>query len=831
MIPFPEYSKKYGSVEEKIGSGKFANVYKTTKGYAVKKTLIDINGIERTTIVEIAILSLLKGSPGIINILDWTFYKYNIYLSLPLAEGTIDILDWKSVNVRKDTIRQILIGLAYCHSKCIIHRDIKEDNILVVNGSVKIADFGLSLFDCPNDEYKSCAVQATWYKAPEVLSCRKYDYKIDVWSVGIILAGKVGFNIYGNSGIEQLNLIVNMIGLPDWPVDVVVKDPIYFGPTNLPKEFLKARLIKSKPIKIDPVETSFLKKLLAYPDKRYTALEALKDPFIGENNLNISEPCLEANEWVFPKITNLDLDQVLDWMEKILVKLIAFPKIICSAFAYFYCYIASEKKKIKDFYQIGLACVSIAFKVYDMITETELYLKNSILFGYPVTLAEITEAERDVATILNFNFIKTLPVDYLTVEENAPKIISFYKKYTKCVGLTQLEIANKAQGIIVKKSNLLESADKFCKNNIYYDFLKSLDPNVQDILKSLAKEASAKGSDIKKIQKANVISSILNNEPKTTRFFFNVFDQPFGNVNENNVISFTKNTEKLSKACNQISLENINNYEYYAKKILGNNHSTCAALTWFFTYDLETIKTFHEPTEIETSLKFGFLNKIVDPSKLNDFDPENRPVLYNNIDIMPKYLEKISINNFDCINNAKAGKIKYIYNTCNFVIENIPSVKDSKLFSMKDNKIMHRNIIVIKFLSSTNVELYYLESAMKDNLKWVKLEQCILDSVKFNLQDKYNLNVKIITFEMDSCPRFDIQEDGPTCNLWSFFLYFIYMLNSNRKIIFETLKQMTIKERNKLLLYFLYFVNDNDLKISVDKTDQERAKYLQENSF
>ncbi len=57
------------------------------------------------------------------------------------------------------------------------------------------------------------------------------------------------------------------------------------------------------------------------------------------------------------------------------------------------------------------------------------------------------------------------------------------------------------------------------------------------------------------------------------------------------------------------------------------------------------------------------------------------------------------------------------------------------------------------------------------------------------------------------------------------------MLNSNRKIIFETLKQMTIKERNKLLLYFLYFVNDNDLKISVDKTDLQRAKYLQENSF
>ncbi|XP_054509267.1 uncharacterized protein LOC129133665 [Agelaius phoeniceus] len=160
------------------------------KQVAIKK--INLQGLKRkqVTVNEIKVMKCYR-SPNVVNYLDSYLLGEELWLVMEYMDGGTlrDVIN--ESNIFEGHIaaisRECLQGLDFLHSNDVIHRDVKSRNILLrTDGSVKLADFGLSAQLTPEQSRRCSVVGTTWWMAPEVVMHQPYGPKVDVWSFGIV---------------------------------------------------------------------------------------------------------------------------------------------------------------------------------------------------------------------------------------------------------------------------------------------------------------------------------------------------------------------------------------------------------------------------------------------------------------------------------------------------------------------------------------------------------------------------------------------------------------------------------------------------------------------
>ncbi|XXG67639.1 hypothetical protein AAC387_Pa06g0936 [Persea americana] len=303
---------------DKIGQGTYSNVYRARdidngKIVALKKVRFDNLEPESVRFMarEIHILRRLD-HPNIIKLEGLVTSRMSCSLYLVFEYMEHDLAGLASCPGLKFTepqvkcyMQQLLRGLDHCHSRNILHRDIKGSNLLIDNaGILKIADFGLaSVFDPDRRHPLTSRVVTLWYRPPELLlGSTDYGVSVDLWSSGCILAELYAGKpiMPGRTEVEQLHKIFKLCGSPseDYWRKSKLPNATIFKPQQ-PYRRCVAEMFKDFPV----AALGLMDILLSIdPADRGTAASALNNEFFSTKPI----PCDPSSLPKYPPSKEFD---------------------------------------------------------------------------------------------------------------------------------------------------------------------------------------------------------------------------------------------------------------------------------------------------------------------------------------------------------------------------------------------------------------------------------------------------------------------------------------------------------------------------------------------
>lgn len=302
-------------IEELLGQAAFSRAVMcedlVTKDHVCVKIITNNKDFFDQSLDEIKLLKFLRqhGDPDencFLRLYDYFYHKEHLFIVCELLKDNLyefykfnhesgEELYFNIPRLRSVT-RQILTALKFVHDLNIIHCDLKPENILIKSYSkcqVKVIDFGSSCF---TTDHLSSYVQSRSYRAPEVMLGLPYDTRVDIWSLGCIVAELfTGSVLFLNDSIPTLLGRIDAIVGP-FPKSMEERAR-YFRRYYTTSGKLFERRPEGTPVFIHPKRTTlrkrihsddtafldFLERVLEIdPEKRLTAKQALQHPWLQE---------------------------------------------------------------------------------------------------------------------------------------------------------------------------------------------------------------------------------------------------------------------------------------------------------------------------------------------------------------------------------------------------------------------------------------------------------------------------------------------------------------------------------------------------------------------